>query len=328
MYKIYMPLFEQMLTTGVSGPIEMWQAAENLARSSRSAFEEVKFRTIAPNVGVVKTFGGLGLYADHAFNESDKCNMVILAPMWGNPRLGVRRNKAMGEWLVQRYNSGATIVAVGTSVCFLAEHGLLDSLPATTHWYYFDMFKKFYPNVQLNTHQFITFADGIYTAGSINALSDLILYFIRENYDESIATVIEQHFSHEINRTFDQPFFTKGGHQHHDENIIAAQEWAMRNWNAQFSQKHWSEQIGMSERTFTRRFKQVIGMTPLEWLREIKMEKARELLRATNLPIDSIAENVGYADAAYFSRMFTKLVSITPLEYRKMVRDKVFSAQS
>ncbi|WP_199609739.1 GlxA family transcriptional regulator [Flocculibacter collagenilyticus] len=327
MLTIAFPLFEQMLVTGVSGPTEMWQAAEDLARSHRQSIDPSNICTFSQQQGLVKGHGGIKLYADHAYHDDVQCDLIVVAPMWGNPRVGVKRNPELREWLSKQYSGGARIVATGTSVCFLAELGLLNGLVATTHWYYFEHFKRFYPNVELNTHQFITHAKGLYCAGSINSLSDLVLYLIRERYGQHIAGIVERHFSHEINRIFEQPYFTKGGLQHHDEEIIAAQEWAMSCWNEDFSQKRWSEQVGMSERTFSRRFKQSTGMTPLNWLREVKMQKARELLRATNLTIEAIAEHTGFLDAAYFSRLFKKLVSISPKQYRKMVRDKLFIAQ-
>lgn len=328
MYRIYFPLFKRMLVTGISGPIEMWQAAENLNRSRRTKIDPVTISTIAEHIGPVAGMGGLSLFAENDYATAPQAELIVLAPMWGNPRNSVRQSETLRSWLVEQYRAGAKIIATGTSVCFLAEQGLLDGLAATTHWYYFDQFRRFYPNVDLNTHQFITHADGLYCAGSINALSDLVLYLIRERYGDDISRVVEQHFSHEINRTFEQPFFSKGSHQHHDEEIISAQEWALKHWNTDITQKLWSYAIEMPERTFSRRFKLATGMTPLAWLRHIRMERARELLRATNLPIDEITENVGFSDASYFSRIFQQDTGLSPQKYRVMVRDKLFAAQT
>lgn len=327
MYRIYFPLSEQMLVTGISGPTEMWHAAENLTRSQKKDVVPLEITTIAEQIGPVSCVGGLSVYAEQSFEQTDVADLIVLAPLWGNPRLRVRKSEAMRTWLLDQYHQGAKIIATGTSVCFLAEQGMLDDQPATTHWYYFDLFKKFYPKVLLNQHQFITYADGLYCAGSINALTDLVLYLIRDRYGDDISRVVEQHFAHEINRTFEKPFFTKGSHQHHDEDIIAAQEWAMKNWNKPITQADWSQQVGMSERTLSRRFKLATGMTPLHWVREIKMEKARELLRSTNLPAEEIADATGYNDASYFSRIFSQVTGVTPQKYRIMVRDKLFSAQ-
>lgn len=316
-----------MLVTGVSGPIEMWHAAENLSRSRRKDIQPITITTVSDHTGPVSGMGGLSLYSEMDYSNSPTGDLVVLAPMWGNPRSCVRKNEALRNWLVDQYKRGAKIIATGTSACFLADQGLLDNLSATTHWYYFEQFRRFYPNVDLNTHQFITHADGLYCAGSINALSDLVLYLIRQRYGDDISRVVEQHFSHEINRTFEKPFFTKGSHQHHDEEIIEAQEWALKYWDQPITQKSWSDQIKMPERTFSRRFKLATGMTPLSWITEIKMEKARELLRATNLPLDEIADAVGFNDTAYFSNKFSKVSGLTPQKYRLMVRDKLFAAQ-
>ena len=328
MYRICFPLFDRMLLTGVSGPTEMWQAAEKLVRSRKAGIAPIEIATVSDVIAPIEAVGGLRIMADRDYKDSQVCDLIVLAPIWGNPRYAVRHHEALRQWLVTQHQQGAKIIATGTSVCFLAEQGLLDGLDATTHWYYFEHFRRFYPQVNLNTHQFITYSDGLYCAGSINALSDLVLYLIRERYGDAISRVVEQHFSHEINRTFDKPFFTKGGHQHHDEDIIAAQEWALQHWRTSFTQAVWSAEVGLSERTFGRRFKQVTGLTPLVWVRHIRLDKARELLRATNLPVGEIAESVGFHDTGYFSRLFDQFAGMSPQKYRVMVRDKLFSAQT
>lgn len=328
MYQICFPLFDRMLLTGISGPSEMWQAAEKLVRSRKSDVSPVSVSTVSDSVGPVATVGGLKLVADRKYADARVYDLIVLAPIWGNPRYSVSHNERLRLWLMDQHQKGAKIIATGTSVCFLAEQGMLDGLDATTHWYYFDHFRRFYPHVNLNTHQFLTYADGLYCAGSINALSDLVLYLIRERYGDDISRVVEQHFSHEINRTFEKPFFTKGSHQHHDEEIIAAQEWALKYWRERFTQSQWSASVGMAERTFGRRFKQVTGLTPLAWLRHIRLDKARELLRATNLPVSEISESVGFHDTTYFARLFDQFAGMSPQQYRVMVRDKLFAAQA
>ncbi len=74
---------------------------------------------------------------------------------------------------------------------------------------------------------------------------------------------------------------------------------------------------GLAERTFKRRFKQATGMSPLEYVHALRLEEAKQLLEATEQPIESIASEVGYEDAAFFGRLFRKQVNLTPAQYRK-----------
>lgn len=69
---------------------------------------------------------------------------------------------------------------------------------------------------------------------------------------------------------------------------------------------------------FTRRFQNVFGMNPYQYLTVIRMEKAKSLLMHTDFTIDHIARNCGYSNGFYFSRMFTKYTKMNPSEYRRI----------
>ena len=69
---------------------------------------------------------------------------------------------------------------------------------------------------------------------------------------------------------------------------------------------------------FAHLFKESVGMSPYEYLTLLRLEKAKELLIYTNLPVGEVGEAIGYNDQNYFSRFFKKQVGIPPSEYRKI----------
>lgn len=69
--------------------------------------------------------------------------------------------------------------------------------------------------------------------------------------------------------------------------------------------------------SFFRKFKLYTGMTPLQYLLDIRLANAKKLLESTNYSIGEVASLVGYDNALYFSRLFHKHVGISPKEYRK-----------
>lgn len=63
-------------------------------------------------------------------------------------------------------------------------------------------------------------------------------------------------------------------------------------------------------------FRQMTGLSPQQYLIDLRLRNARELLRATNLSIGEVARSVGYEDALYFSRLFHRHTGQTPREFR------------
>jgi AraC family transcriptional regulator len=74
---------------------------------------------------------------------------------------------------------------------------------------------------------------------------------------------------------------------------------------------------------FARMFKESLGVPPRVYLTQLRVEKACELLKGTDLPVTEIAFEVGYSTNQVLARVFTKLMKVTPTDYRRAVRDPV-----
>jgi transcriptional regulator GlxA family with amidase domain len=74
---------------------------------------------------------------------------------------------------------------------------------------------------------------------------------------------------------------------------------------------------GLPERTFKRRFQKAAGMTPLEYVHALRLERAKTLLETSELKLNELAEKVGYEDTTFFSRLFRRTVGLTPAQYRR-----------
>lgn len=74
--------------------------------------------------------------------------------------------------------------------------------------------------------------------------------------------------------------------------------------------------VGASEDYLSRIFHRELGITPWDYLNRYRMIRARELLRLTDDPVGSVARQVGFSDAAYFSRVFRNVCGASPSQYR------------
>lgn len=73
---------------------------------------------------------------------------------------------------------------------------------------------------------------------------------------------------------------------------------------------------GLSESHFSRIFKEQTGHAPLDYFILLKMQHASTLLAVTSMPVREVATAVGYADPYYFSRLFKKVIGVSPRAYR------------
>ncbi len=322
--------YPKALLTGLSLPMEMINSARSIARikqTNKSRWNCYVVSSSSRSADVMTMANGIKIVPSHCLDDVPKAHTIFVPPIWGNPDVVLERNRALIEWLKLQYQRQKQIVATGTGVCLLAEAGILNGKVATTHWYYFDNFENKYPAVNLQRQHFITQDGNVICTGSINALVDLILYFIENQYGKEVSQIIEQHYSHEINRTYDKPWFAKGASRHPDEGILEVQHWMQSHFSQSFDLKSLSDMANMSPRNFSRRFKAAVGKSPLAYGVDLKMSAAKELLKETNLSHQDIADHLGYKDNGFFARQFKQKNKITPGQYRGMVRGKLFGLE-
>ncbi len=316
-------VYDRVLFSGVTRPYEILKSVNAMAKLDRESRPlELTLAKVVDEQPQVA--GEIPLFIEKKLDDLGPLDWIFIPPNWRNPAKIIKKYPHLPEMLAKRYAEGTKFIATGAGVYFLAEAGLLNALPATTHWYFFEDFEKRYPNVDLKQQHFITYGQGIYCAGSINALSDLVFHLIGQAFGVKKRQLAEQHFAHEVGSSYDLPMFAIGHAAHADEAIVEVQEWLKQACCNDIDIPQMAERADMPIRTFTRRFRLALGMTPNQYLQDLRIENGRDLLKATDLSVQDVAEQVGYRDTAYFSRVFKAKVGLTPTEYKKVVRPKLF----
>lgn len=224
---------------------------------------------------------------------------------------------ALIQWIRQQHATGATLGGVCVGSILLAESGLLDGRRATTHWTSAKKFAERYPKVTLNADKPIVDDGDLITTAGLMAWSELGLRLVDRLMGPSIATstarflVIEHSDSaSECGSNF-APILSHG-----DAAILKVQHWLQANGAVEVSLSVMSQQAGLEERTFLRRFRAATGLKPTEYCQHLRVGKAREMLEFTNGTIDHIAWNVGYSDPSAFRSTFKKITGLAPSDYR------------
>ena len=105
--------------------------------------------------------------------------------------------------------------------------------------------------------------------------------------------------------------------QHHDEAIAKSQEWMHEHFHRNVSVDDMAGQLGMSSRTFARRFKAATGDTPLGYLQKLRIAIARRLLEHDYRTVQEISRAVGYDDIPFFRHVFRRHTGVSPQAYRQ-----------
>ncbi len=318
-------LYPQLVLSSITLPAEMLRAADERARGQRLAGKELEIRMVSLAGTNIAAGVGMQLRPTHRFGQLNGVDLLYLPAIWRNPLPILSRQLQALPMLQQLAAADRLLCAVGTGSYLLAEAGLLDAKPATTHWFFSTRFRRRYPAVQVKQRHLITRAGNLYCAGSINAVADLTGYFIEQFYNADIARQVEAQFSPEIRRPFrDTGFFEGEVNLHHDEAIADAEQFLQQQFSQAIDFAGLAQRLGMSQRSFNRRFKQALGVSPGEYLQQVRLQQARELLRDSNLAIAEIGYRVGYPDAAHFATRFRRVMAQSPSDYRKSVRGKLF----
>lgn len=326
-YRVAILLSENILATSATLPMEILYTAEGAARGQHRNAPRIDIQTVTLNGEAVTTSCGLQLSPSATLDELEECHLIHIPGLWRNPRPIVNRHRDWLPWLREQHLKGVAISTVGTGCCYLAEAGLLDGKAATTHWHYFDQFQRDYPRVDLKRQYFITRADNLYCAASVNSLAELMVNLVFRWYGKTVANLVQRNFFHEIRNSFEPAnYYTEEAEHHPDENILQAQIWMQDNFSKAVTIASLATQFGMSVRTFNRRFKNALGKAPLDYLQRLRLNTIKDLLKSTNLTLAEIAGRCGYQDVAHLTKLFRRHFNTTPGLYRETVRAKLFSA--
>lgn len=243
---------------------------------------------------------------------------VLVLPPSLNPPLPREAAAPWGAWLRERHAAGVALASVCAGAFVLGETGLLDGRTITTHWRYAESFQERFPAVRLDTDQLIVDDGDILTAGGAMAWTDLGMRLI----DRCLGATVMVETARSL--LVDPPGREQRYYsafsprlRHGDAAVLKVQHWLQATDARDSALATLAARAGLEERTFLRRFQKATGMTTTEYCQRLRVGKAREMLQFGRLPVERIAWDVGYGDTGAFRKVFTRIVGLTPGEYRR-----------
>jgi transcriptional regulator GlxA family with amidase domain len=243
---------------------------------------------------------------------------LILVPAFSGDWEHVReKNRDVTEWLGRHYRVGTEIASLCLGSYFLAEAGLLDGKPCTSHWAAVDDMHRRFPGIELQPDSVLTDQSGIYTGGGAFSSLNLVLYLVEKFCGHDVGVRVAKNFS--IHRDhINQAHFSifNGLSKHGDQVILNAQDYIEAHYAEDISVERIAGLVNMSKRNFVRRFKQAVHITPLEYIQRVKIEAAKRALERGQKNIQALTNQIGYNDSKTFRSVFKRLTGVTPQDYR------------
>ncbi|MDT3680077.1 MAG: helix-turn-helix domain-containing protein [Burkholderiaceae bacterium] len=249
--------------------------------------------------------------------------VVIVPEIWIGPDEDLHgRYPRLIAWLSAMHGAGAHLYSACSGAVLLAETGLLDGRPATSHWGYQDLFRRRYPRVQFQPEPNLCFADisgRIVTAGGTTSWHDLALHVIARHCSPGEALRIAKVYLLKWHDEGQLPYASLVRPQlHTDAAVRRCENWLQEHFRDADAIARVVTYSGVPERSLKRRFKaSTTGLSLIDYLQNLRVEAAKRMLEAGNLPVEEISARVGYEEPAFFRRLFRRRTGLPPAQYRR-----------
>lgn len=277
---------------------------------------------VAREAGTVVVGNGVPVVAAHALADCPPVELICVPEVALPPGAPLAARFAPEiAWLRDRYAAGATVATACSGAMLLAEAGLLAGWEATTHWAWCDVLARDYPGVKVRGRRALVVAgEGgrLVMAGGGSTWLDLALYLIARLAGVEAAMQVARLNLIDWHSAGQQPYARLARtRQVEDAAIARCQTWIADHYMEPAPVAAMVKLSGLAERTFKRRFRLATGMSPLDYVHTLRIEEAKQMLETGNAPVEAIAQDVGYEDAAYFGRLFRREVQLSPAQYRR-----------
>lgn len=249
--------------------------------------------------------------------EVSHCDLLLIPTIGDSIDKVLANTKTLLPHIVRLSKQGGDIASNCSGAFLLAKAGLLDGKTATTHWGYAEKFKRDFPLVKLAESQLVTQQDNIFCAAGGSAFYDLGLLLIERYCGQDIARQVAKTQVIDSRRRSQSLYANVNLYKPHKDILVRqVQDYVEDNFAKQLSVNNLCTQFNVIPRTLNRRFQASIGMRPIAYIQAIRVEQAKRLLEMGETNLKSLATLVGYDDISSFTRLFKRMTSHTPKEYK------------
>ncbi len=311
--KVALVIQEGVQALDAVGPLDVFAEAN----AHLPACEHYECSLIGHHSAPVRASNGLLFLAHMTFEQaSDPFHTVLVA---GGPCLpdGVE-DQVISAWLQAACGRAIRYGAICTGAFTVGHAGLLDGRIVTTHWRHAGQLAQLFPKADVQPDRIYARDGRLVTSAGVTAGIDLALALVKEDHSPAIALACAKQLVVVAQRQGGQsqfsPLLMSGAA--YETPLSSIQAHVTAHLNEAFPVRRLATIAGLSVRSLSRLFMKEMGCTPHDYVEAIRIDRARNLLEATDLAVKAIAFDCGFNSPAQMRAVFRKKLGLSPVQYR------------
>lgn len=265
----------------------------------------------------VVTAGPIRIATDYGLAELGDADTIVV-PGRNDAAAPVRDDVIVA--LKSAYEKGIRIASICSGAFTLAAAGILDGKRAATHWLAAELLTATYPAVRVDADALYIDEGQILTSAGASAGLDLCLHLVARDYGSAAAADAARLAVTPLHRSGGQAQFIIRNRRMSSTELDELLVWIENNAHRPLALRDIARRAASSERTLNRRFKHETGQTPMQWVNNVRIRHAQQLLERTSDSIEKIARQVGFASTTNFREQFCRVAGVPPQSYRHTFR--------
>ncbi len=213
--------------------------------------------------------------------------------------------------------TGGLVLSGCTGTSLVASAGLLDGRRATISWWLAESWQTQFPGVHLEPDALLLHDGRFITAAGVASAIDLALWLVGHFAGDDLRQLAAKVLVTDSRRESQAPYVAQALQDGAGPVVLErARRWLRARLDEPWSVAELARHCRTSERTLLRRFQAAWGMSPVQYVQQQRVERAKALLESTRLSLADITGRCGYQDVSTFSKVFKRWAAATPREYR------------
>lgn len=305
---LLVPRFSMM---AFAAGIEPLRSANRL--SGTRLFE---WRLVSADGSPVEASNGIAVATHCSLAQLDKANMVIACAGLEAPE--IERSTKIHHQLRRLARHGTLVGAISSGSFLLAEAGLLAGRRCTVHWEYLEAFRTRYPQLEVTEDLFVIDRN-VFTCSGGTAALDMMVHFVSQVAGSRLALGVAEQFIHPQVRTQEEQQRLDLNARYRIENpkliqVISLMEATL---DEPMELREMARRANISPRQVERLFREHIGSSPKTFYLDLRLAKARTLLRRTLGSLRTVALECGFGSPSHFCHAYKRRYGIPPTHERR-----------